>query len=156
MAELADALDSGSSERKLVEVRVLSWAPLVYGHRQATGTCICLQFFGRGWLLACPGWIVGKHSPLVGTYLAYLSPDKVDIRPRHAVVIPLPHQSQCFSGMEERPENVDLPERNRKICEKRQYLLVHLGFPLLDEMAQPRNNLPAAQVGGIPGNATTP
>ncbi len=27
VAELADALDSGSSGRKVVEVRVLSWAP---------------------------------------------------------------------------------------------------------------------------------
>ena len=28
VAELADALDSGSSDRKVVEVRILSWAPL--------------------------------------------------------------------------------------------------------------------------------
>jgi hypothetical protein len=30
VAELADALDSGSSGRKVVEVRVLSWAPFVF------------------------------------------------------------------------------------------------------------------------------
>ena len=29
VAELADALDSGSSGRKVVEVRVLSWAPFI-------------------------------------------------------------------------------------------------------------------------------
>jgi hypothetical protein len=29
VAELADALDSGSSDRKVVEVRVLSWAPIM-------------------------------------------------------------------------------------------------------------------------------
>ena len=31
VAELADALDSGSSDRKVVEVRILSWAPTTYG-----------------------------------------------------------------------------------------------------------------------------
>ncbi len=31
VAELVDALDSGSSGRKLVEVRVFSWAPPVNG-----------------------------------------------------------------------------------------------------------------------------
>ena len=31
VAELADALDSGSSTRKGVEVRILSWAPTTYG-----------------------------------------------------------------------------------------------------------------------------
>jgi hypothetical protein len=30
VAELADALDSGSSDRKVVEVRILSWAPTTY------------------------------------------------------------------------------------------------------------------------------
>jgi hypothetical protein len=29
VAELADALDSGSSGRKVVEVRILSWAPQI-------------------------------------------------------------------------------------------------------------------------------
>jgi hypothetical protein len=33
VAELADALDSGSSGRKVVEVRVLSWAPNIDGNR---------------------------------------------------------------------------------------------------------------------------
>ena len=31
MAELVDALASGASDRKVVEVRVLSWAPILKG-----------------------------------------------------------------------------------------------------------------------------
>jgi hypothetical protein len=31
VAELADALDSGSSAGNGVEVRILSWAPITYG-----------------------------------------------------------------------------------------------------------------------------
>jgi hypothetical protein len=35
VAELADALDSGSSDRKVVEVRILSWAPTTYELRDS-------------------------------------------------------------------------------------------------------------------------
>src|SRR5437879_3541559 len=47
VAELADALDSGSSGRKVVEVRVLSWAPFIPQHLR----CSCLSAIRRAVLL---------------------------------------------------------------------------------------------------------
>ena len=41
MAELADALDSGSNGRKAVQVRVLSWAQQKYKNKMSIGDFRC-------------------------------------------------------------------------------------------------------------------
>jgi hypothetical protein len=51
VAELADALDSGSSGRKVVEVRVLSWAPFI---PQQLGRCCDSPRSGR--FVRCHFW----------------------------------------------------------------------------------------------------
>jgi hypothetical protein len=51
VAELADALDSGSSDRKVVEVRILSWANPLAGN---AGKCAETRIF-TGFL---------KHQPM--------------------------------------------------------------------------------------------
>ena len=45
VAELADALDSGSSDRKVVEVRILSWAPTTYELRDSPPSNSINQLF---------------------------------------------------------------------------------------------------------------
>ena len=47
VAELADALDSGSSGRKVVEVRVLSWAPHIPNHLCVLVEVRSLDLFDR-------------------------------------------------------------------------------------------------------------
>ena len=65
VAELADALDSGSSGRKVVEVRVLSWAPKFQTIYAVVGTRgrVCFWLGATGVLVEVPVGPLTLPSP---------------------------------------------------------------------------------------------
>lgn len=66
MAELADALDSGSSERRLIQVQVLLSAPSKHNKKERTNTLffVALLLFLGCFLLIFSYLILFVHLPL--------------------------------------------------------------------------------------------